>query len=223
MNEMGLKDRRRGKNMGILKQKGVKELNMAMGIKRKKGFSLVELIIATSIITFIIFAVMEVYYVNKKAEEQNQISYMIDESISEIVPIELLKIPANVRNGNNPEQVAQRLVTHLNGMEDSIKGKINNDLKNFDKQSEIKDINFSYITERKNENIVKIDSQNKAVKTYIKVEYSYKTKYSTRKKIIKLPIYSYYNDWYEGFGNPEDPREGHYNPRDSVSLSVDGD
>jgi prepilin-type N-terminal cleavage/methylation domain-containing protein len=77
--------------MGILKQKGVKELNMAMGIKRKKGFSLVEVIIATAIITFIIFAVMEVYYVNKKAEEQNQISYMIDESISEIVPIELLK------------------------------------------------------------------------------------------------------------------------------------
>jgi len=42
---MGLKDRRKGKNMGILKQKGVKELNMAMGIKRKKGFSLVEVII----------------------------------------------------------------------------------------------------------------------------------------------------------------------------------
>jgi len=58
--------------MGILKQKGVKELNMAMGIKRKKGFSLVEVIIATSIITIIIFAVLEVYYVNKKAEEQKR-------------------------------------------------------------------------------------------------------------------------------------------------------
>jgi prepilin-type N-terminal cleavage/methylation domain-containing protein len=62
----------KGNQMGILKQKGVKELNMAMGIKRKKGFNLVEVIIATSIITFIIFAVMEVYYVNKKAEEQKR-------------------------------------------------------------------------------------------------------------------------------------------------------
>jgi hypothetical protein len=111
---------------------------------------------------------------------------MIDESISEIVPIELLKIPAIVSNANNPEQVAQELVTHLNGMGDSIKGEINNDLKNFDKQSEIKDINFSYITERKKENgVVKMGNQNNIVKTYIKVEYSYKTKYSTRKKIIK--------------------------------------
>jgi Tfp pilus assembly protein PilW len=58
--------------MGILKQKGVKELNKEMWIKRKKGFSIVEVIIATSIITFIIFAVMEVYYVNKKAEEQKR-------------------------------------------------------------------------------------------------------------------------------------------------------
>jgi len=58
--------------MGILKQKGVKELNMEKGIKRKKGFSLVEVIIGTSIITLIIFAVMEVYYVNKKAEEQKE-------------------------------------------------------------------------------------------------------------------------------------------------------
>jgi prepilin-type N-terminal cleavage/methylation domain-containing protein len=211
--------------MGILGKRRVKELHMIMGIKRKKGFSLVEVIIATSIITFIIFAVMEVYYVNKKAEEQNQISYIIDESISEIVPIELLRIPANVSNANNPEQVAQELVTHLNGMEDSIKREINNDLKNFDKQSEIKDINFSYITERKNENSIVKDSQNKAVKTYIKVEYSYKTKYSTRKKIIKLPIYSYCysNNFWGGPRNPEDPPEGHYNPRDSVSLSVDGD
>jgi len=32
----------------------------------------VEVIIATSIITLIIFAVMEVYYVNKKAEEQKR-------------------------------------------------------------------------------------------------------------------------------------------------------
>jgi prepilin-type N-terminal cleavage/methylation domain-containing protein len=209
--------------MGILGKKRVKELHMIMGIKRKKGFSLVEVIIATSIITFIIFAVMEVYYVNKKAEEQNQISYIIDESISEIVPIELLKIPANVSNANNPEQVAQELVTHLNGMEDSIKGKINNDLKNFDKQSEIKDINFSYITERKNENsIVKIDSQNKAVKTYIKVEYSYKTKYSTRKKIIKLPIYSYYNGTAgQGAAGWQQGQQGQ--PRDSKSLSLDGD
>jgi prepilin-type N-terminal cleavage/methylation domain-containing protein len=203
--------------MGILKQKGVKELNIAMGIKRKKGFSLVEVIIATSIITIIIFAVLEVYYVNKKAEEQNQISYMIDESISEIVPIELLKIPANVRNENNPEQVAQGLVNHLNGMEDSIKGKINNDLKNIDKQSEIKDINFSYIIEIKKDScIAKIDSQNsqnKIVNTYIKVEYSYKTKYSTRKKIIKMPIYSYYFSL-NGENQPQ-------NLRDSVSLSVD--
>jgi prepilin-type N-terminal cleavage/methylation domain-containing protein len=172
--------------MGILGKKRVKELHMIIGIKRKKGFSLVEVIIATLIITLIIFAVMEVYYVNKKAEEQNQISYMIDESISEIVPIELLKIPAIVSNANNPKQVAQELVTHLNGMGDSIKGEINNDLKNFDKQSEIKDINFSYITERKKENgVVKMGNQNNIVKTYIKVEYSYKTKYSTRKKIIK--------------------------------------
>jgi prepilin-type N-terminal cleavage/methylation domain-containing protein len=213
--------------MGILKQKGVKELHMAMGIKRQKGFSLVEVIIATSIITFIIFAVMEVYYVNKKAEEQNQISYMIDESIAEIVPIELLKTTVRINNTNesDPEQVSQELVNYLNGSKDIIKGKINNDLRNFDKQSEIKDINFSYITETKNENsIVKIDSQNKAVKTYIEVEYSYKTKYSIRKKIIKLPVYSYYyysNNWVMP-PNP-DPREGHYNPRDSVSLSVDGD
>jgi prepilin-type N-terminal cleavage/methylation domain-containing protein len=209
--------------MGILGKKRVKELHMIMGIKRKKGFSLVEVIIATSIITFIIFAVMEVYYVNKKAEEQNQISYIIDESISEIVPVELLRIPANVSNENNPAQVAQELVTHLNGMEDSIKGEINNDLKNFDKQSEIKDINFSYITERKNENSIVKDSQNKAVKTYIKVEYSYKTKYSTRKKIIKLPVYSYYyrplfNGLQPPFFNTR-PVE----PRDSVSLAVDGD
>ena len=202
--------------MGILGKKRVKELHMIMGIKRKKGFSLVEVIIATSIITFIIFAVMEVYYVNKKAEEQNQISYIIDESISEIVPVELLRIPANVSNENNPAQVAQELVTHLNGMEDSIKGEINNDLKNFDKQSEIKDINFSYITERKNENSIVKDSQNKAVKTYIKVEYSYKTKYSTRKKIIKLPIYSYYysNNFTEGIQHLQ-------NLKDSVSLSVE--
>jgi len=54
--------------MVILKQKGVKELNKGI----KKGFSLVEVIIATSIITFIIFAVLEVYYVNKKAEEQKR-------------------------------------------------------------------------------------------------------------------------------------------------------
>jgi hypothetical protein len=172
---------------------------------------------------------MEVYYVNKKAEEQNQISYMIDESISEIVPIELLKTTVNINNTNesNPEQVAQRLVNYLNGSKYIIKEEINKDLRNIDKQSEIKDINFSYITERKNENIVKIDSQNKGVKTYIKVEYSYKTKYSTRKKIIELPIYSYYYNYnntnWHGPGDPEDPREGHYNPRDSVSLSVDGD
>jgi prepilin-type N-terminal cleavage/methylation domain-containing protein len=203
--------------MGILKQKGVKELNMAMGIKRKKGFSLVEVIIATSIITFIIFAVMEVYYVNKKAEEQNQISYMIDESISEIVPIELLRRIPNVSNESNPEQVAQGLVNHLNGNKYIIKGKINNNLRNFDKQSEIKDINFSYITEAKNENSIVKDSQNKAVKTYIKVEYSYKTKYSTRKKIIKLPIYSYYYS-INLTGENLPP-----NLRDSVSLSVDGD
>jgi prepilin-type N-terminal cleavage/methylation domain-containing protein len=56
--------------MVILKQKGVKELNK--GIKRERGFSLVEVIIATSIITFIIFAVLEVYHVNKKAEEQKR-------------------------------------------------------------------------------------------------------------------------------------------------------
>jgi hypothetical protein len=62
----------KGSHMGILKQKGVKELNMEMGIKKKKGFSIVEVIIATWIITFIIFAVMEVYYVNKKAEEQKR-------------------------------------------------------------------------------------------------------------------------------------------------------
>ena len=198
--------------MGILKQKGVKELNMAMEIKRKKGFSLVEVIIATSIITFIILAVMEVYYVNKKAEEQNQISYMIDESISEIVPIELLKTTVRINNTNesDPEQVAQRLVTHLNG-----------------NKYIIKDINFSYITERKNDSCIgKIDSQNsqnRIVKAYIKVEYSYKTKYSTRKKIIKLPIYSYYNNNWYGLGNPGDPWQGHYNTRDSVSLSVDGD
>ena len=215
--------------MGILKQKGVKELNMAMGIKRKKGFSLVEVIIATSIITFIIFAVMEVYYVNKKAEEQNQISYMIDESIAEIVPIELLKLRSgvfiNVNDESDPEKVSQGLVSYLNRSKDVIKYKINNDLKNFNKQAEIKDINFSYITERKNENIVKIDSQNKAVKTYIKVEYSYKTKYSIRKKIIELPIYSYYNNYNNGDSlirpNPIDPPK--YNPMDSVSLSVDGD
>jgi len=210
--------------MGILKQKGVKVLNTEIGIKRKKGFSLVELIIATAIITFIIFAVMEVYYVNKKAEEQNQISYMIDESISEIVPIELLKTTVRINNTNeiDLEQVAQELVTHLNGMEDSIKRKINNDLKNIDKQSEIKDINFSYITERKNENIVKIGSQNKAVKTYIKVEYSYKTKYSTRKKIIELPVYSYYYYSNELVGAPRllDPT---VNPKDSISLAVDRD
>ena len=205
--------------MGILKQKRVKELHMAMGIKREKGFSLVEVIIATSIITFIIFAVMEVYYVNKKAEEQNQISYMIDESISEIVPIELLKNTIRINNTNesDPEQVAQELVAHLNGMEDSIKRKINNDLKNFDKQSEIKDINFSYITEMKNENSIVKDGQNKAVKTYIKVEYSYKTQYSTRKKIIKLPIYSYYNSINLNGVNPPQ------NLRDSVSLAVDKD
>jgi len=215
--------------MGILKQKGVKELNMAMGIKRKKGFSLVEVIIATSIITIIIFAVLEVYYVNKKAEEQNQISYMIDESISEIVPIELLKIPANVRNENNPEQVAQGLVNHLNGMEDSIKGKINNDLKNIDKQSEIKNINFSYIIERKNDScIAKINSQNgqnsqnKIVNTYIKAEYSYKTKYSTRKKIIKLPIYSYYNNYnISGYNAENNSPEHTVDPKDSISLAVE--
>jgi hypothetical protein len=209
--------------MGILKQKGVKELNKEMWIKRKKGFSIVEVIIATSIITFIIFAVMEVYYVNKKAEEQNQISYMIDESISEIVPIELLKIPAAVRNGNNPEQVAQGLVNHLNVMEDSIKEKINNNLKNFDKQSEIKDINFSYITERKKDSCIgKIDSQNKIVNTYIKVEYNYKTKYSTRKKIIKLPIYSYYNNYNIGVNNAENNSPEHtVNPKDSISLAVE--
>ncbi len=219
--------------MGILKQKGVKELNMAMGIKRKKGFSLVEIIIATSIITFVIFAVMEVYYVNKKAEEQNQISYMIDESIAEIVPIELLKLRSgvfiNVNDESDPEKVSQGLVSYLNVSKDVIKDKINNDLKNFDKQAEIKDINFSYITERKNDSwIAKIDgqnSQNRIVKTYIKVEYSYKTKYSTRKKIIELPIYSYYNNYNNGNSlirpNPIDPPK--YNPRDSVSLSVDGD
>jgi len=212
--------------MGILKQKGVKELNMAMGIKRKKGFSLVEVIIATSIITFIIFAVMQVYYVNKKAEEQNQISYMIDESIAEIVPIELLKLRSgvfiNVNDESDPEKVSQGLVSYLNGSKDVIKDKINNDLKNFDKQAEIKDINFSYITditERKKDScIAKIDSQNgqnKIVKTYIKVEYSYKTKYSTRKKIIKLPIYSYYYSINFAGGNPPQ------NLRDSVSLSVD--
>jgi len=175
---------------------------------------------------------MEVYYVNKKAEEQNQISYMIDESISEIVPIELLKTTVRINNTNesDTEQVAQRLVTHLNGNKYIIKDKINNDLRNIDKQSEIKDINFSYITERKNDScIAKIDSQNsqnRIVKTYIKVEYNYKTKYSTRKKIIKLPIYSYYNNYNGGWqGAPgEGPSsEGHYNPRDSVSLSVDGD
>jgi hypothetical protein len=205
--------------MGILKQKGVKELNKEMWIKRKKGFSIVEVIIATSIITFIIFAVMEVYYVNKKAEEQNQISYMIDESISEIVPIELLKIPADVSNGNNPEQVAQGLVNHLNGMEDSIKEKINNNLKNFDKQSEIKDINFSYITERKKDSCIgKIDSQNKIVNTYIKVEYNYKTKYSTRKKIIKLPIYSYYNNYNIGVSDVGNNSPKH---KDSISLAVE--
>jgi prepilin-type N-terminal cleavage/methylation domain-containing protein len=204
--------------MGILKQKGVKELNMEKGTK--KGFSLVEVIIATSIITFIIFAVMEVYYVNKKAEEQNQISYMIDESISEIVPIELLRMTVSVSNENNPEQVSQGLVTHLNGMEDRIKEKINNDLRNFDKQSEIKDINFSYITERKNENSIVKDGQNKAVKTYIKVEYSYKTKYSTRKKIIKLPVYSYYNygSYFYGSGESELTE---LKLRDSLSLSAD--
>jgi prepilin-type N-terminal cleavage/methylation domain-containing protein len=58
-----------------LKQKGVKELKMEKGIK--KGFSLVEVIIATSIITFIIFAVLEVYYVNKqrkpKGTNRNQL------------------------------------------------------------------------------------------------------------------------------------------------------
>jgi prepilin-type N-terminal cleavage/methylation domain-containing protein len=198
--------------MVILKQKGVKELNKGI----KKGFSLVEVIIATSIITFIIFAVMQVYYVNKKAEEQNQISYMIDESISEIVPIELLKIPAIVSNANNPEQVAQGLVNHLNGNKYIIKGKINNNLKNFDKQAEIKDINFSYITERKKENrVLKMRNQNNIGKTYIKVEYSYKTKYSTTKKIIKLPIYSYYYSINFAGGNPPQ------NLRDSVSLSVD--
>jgi len=202
--------------MGILKKKGVKELNMEMGIKRKKGFSLVEVIIATSIITLIIFAVMEVYYVNKKAEEQNQISYMIDESISEIVPIELLRSIADVRNGNNPEQVAQGLVDHLNSNKGVIMRKIKEDLGNFDKQAEIKDINFSYITERKKENrVLKIRNQNNIGKTYIKVEYSYKTKYSTRKKIIKLPVYSYYYSIDLTRVNPPQ------NLRDSVSFSVD--
>jgi uncharacterized protein YlzI (FlbEa/FlbD family) len=67
----------------------------------------------------------------------------------------------NVSNESNPEQVSQGLVTHLNGNKYIIKEKINNDLKNFDKQSEIKDINFSYITERKNDSCIsKIDSQN---------------------------------------------------------------
>ncbi len=202
--------------MGILKQQGVKELNMAMGIKRKKGFSLVEVIIGTSIITFIIFAVMQVYYINKKAEEQNQISYMIDESISEILPIELLRRIPDVRNESNPEQVSQELVNHLNENKYIIKDKINNDLRNLDKQSEIKDINFSYITERKKENrVLKMRNQNNIGKTYIKVEYSYKTKYSTRKKIIKLPIYSYYYSInLNGVNAPQ-------NLRDSVSLSVE--
>jgi len=202
--------------MGILKQKGVKELNMEEGIKRKKGFSLVEVIIGTSIITFIIFAVMQVYYVNKKAEEQNQISYMIDESISEIVPIELLRSIPNVRNESNPDQVAQGVVNHLNGNKYIIKVKINNNLKNIDKQSEIKDINFTYITERKKENrVLKMRNQNNIGKTYIKVEYSYKTKYSTTKKTIKLPIYSYYYSInITGENLPQ-------NLRDSVSLSVE--
>jgi hypothetical protein len=165
--------------------------------------------------------VLEVYYVNKKAEEQNQITYMIDESIAEIVPIELLKLRSgvfiNVNDESNPEKVSQELVSYLNESKYIIIEEINKDLRNIDKQSEIKDINFSYITETKNENsIVKIDSQNKAVKTYIKVEYSYKTKYSTRKKIIKLPIYSYYysNNFTEGIQHLQ-------NLKDSVSLSVE--
>ncbi len=208
--------------MGVLKQKGVKGLNMAMGIKRKRGFSLVEVIIGTSIITFIIFAVMQVYYINKKAEEQNQISYMIDESISEIVPIELLRIPANVSNANNPEQVSQGLVNHLNSNKGLIMVKIKEDLRNFDKQAEIKDINFSYTIERKNDSCIgKIgsqNSQNKIVNTYIKVEYSYKTKYSTRKKIIKMPIYSYYNNY-----NIDARNVGNNSPKhkDSISLAVE--
>jgi hypothetical protein len=182
--------------------------------------------------TIIIFAVLEVYYVNKKAEEQNQISYMIDESISEIVPIELLKRPANVRNESNPEQVSQELVNHLNRMEDSIKEKINNDLKNIDKQAEIKDINFTYITEIKNDSCIgKIDSQdsqnsqNRIVKAYIKVEYSYKTKYSTRKKIIELPMYSYDNSIVgQGIIGWQQEQQGQQGqPKDSKSLSLSGD
>jgi hypothetical protein len=171
--------------------------------------------------TFIIFAVLEVYYVNKKAEEQNQISYMIDESISEIVPIELLRMTVSVSNENNPEQVSQGLVTHLNGNKYIIKEKINNNLKNIDKQSEIKDINFTYITERKKENrAVKMRNQNNIGKTYIKVEYSYKTKYSTTKKIIKMPIYSYYSYGSRIFSG-EGVNSSQSFPKDSVSLSVE--
>ncbi len=154
---------------------------------------------------------------------------MIDESISEIVPIELLKNTVRINNTNE-------LVNHLNENKYIIKDKINNDLRNLDKQSEIKDINFSYITEIKNDSCIgKINSQNsqnsqnRIVKAYIKIEYSYKTKYSTRKKIIKLPIYSYNNGiagqgltgWQQEQQEQQEQQRQQGQPRDSKLLSLD--